>query len=73
MKCDRCKRSLPCHFVQPMFIHGGYAWVDPKCALEIMRKVHGHYFESFQGENAQELLEEFEAWKQLQKVKNDGS
>ena len=63
MKCERCKKQIPDRFISPMFVGGGYIRVDPECALEIMNEVHGNKFTKFNGEVAQQMLEDFRDFK----------
>lgn len=55
--CDICKKEVPDIFIAPMFHDGQYYHVDPECAL----KMTGG--SSFQGEMAQEMLENFREWR----------
>ena len=63
MKCERCGKLIPDRFISPMFVGGGYIKVDPECALEIMSEVHGHEITKFNGQMAQQLLEDFQDFK----------
>ena len=63
--CSRCEIEAPFNFIQPMFIGGsGYHLVCPECALAITNEIHGSNFTGFQGEMAQEILEQFREWKE---------
>lgn len=63
MKCERCGKQIPDRFISPLFANGVYTNVDPECALEIMSEVHGREITKFRGQVAQEMLEDFQAFK----------
>lgn len=62
MKCQRCNKNYPDRFLAMMAVQGKYTRVDPECALEIMTEVHGFDFTEFNGEVAQQMLEDFREW-----------
>ncbi len=66
MKCDRCGKLIPDRFISPLFADGVYTNVDPECALERMSEIHGHKLTQFTGTYAQQLLEDFQEWKESQ-------
>ena len=57
-ECNECDRKFPDELVQPMFTSKGNTLCCPICALEIRNKIHGLNDTKFQGEMANELLEE---------------
>lgn len=57
--CVKCGKSWPDHLVHPFYSSRGYeGTMDPICALERMRQVHGIPEIEFQGEQNKELYAE---------------
>lgn len=63
MICEYCQHEVPEHLLSMMFVNGAYHLVDPECALAIKNKVHGTNFTEFHGTIAQQMLEDYRAWK----------
>jgi hypothetical protein len=63
MICELCEKEIPDKFLSQMACGGGYALVDPECALAITNEIHGIKLKKFKGECAQQLLEDFRKWR----------
>ena len=71
MKCQRCGIGYPDRFLQPLISSSqDTIVVDPECALKEMSDIHGIEFTKFHGEMSQQMLEEFQAWKEKNETKN---
>ena len=58
-KCPHCERKFPDELLTNMFINGKYTPpICGICALSLKNEIHGSDFKEFQGEMAQQMLED---------------
>ena len=55
MRCPLCQRDWPPRFIQTLFTSCGNIAVDPLCALQEMRVLHGDPTLEFNAEENQQL------------------